>query len=51
MVGGADNGFEGVVGGKHENEWHGAFGAQNRKPSRPGSVSVWGVQVAKGLVE
>jgi hypothetical protein len=43
--------FEGAAGGECKNERRGAFGAQNQKPSCPGSVSVWGVQIAKGLVK
>jgi hypothetical protein len=31
--------------------WGGASGAQNRKLRRPGSVSVWGVQISMVLVE
>jgi hypothetical protein len=27
------------------------FGWQNRKPSRTGSVSVWGAQMTRGVVE
>jgi len=37
--------------GSGEIERGGAFGAQNRKPSRPGSVSVWGAQSVAGFVE
>jgi hypothetical protein len=42
--------FEVVVGGEHENGPGRAFGTQNRKPSRLGSVSVWGVQIVISLV-
>ena len=38
-----------VGGGSGKIEWGGAFGAQNRKLSRPGSVSVWGAQMAVGF--
>ena len=38
-----------VGGGSGKIEWGGVFGAQNRKLSRPGSVSVWGAQMAVGF--
>jgi len=43
--------FRTVGDGSGEIERCGAFGADNRKPSRPGSVSVWSVQVAMGFVK
>jgi hypothetical protein len=43
---GVDTEFEGTVGGERKNEQGRAFGVQNRKPCRLGSVSVWGVQIA-----
>jgi len=48
---GVDTEFECAVGGERENEWGMASGTQNRKPSCPGLVSVWGGQIARGLVE
>jgi hypothetical protein len=49
--GDVDAKFEGTVGVERKNERGEAFGAPNQKLSLGGSVSVWGVQVAKGLAE
>jgi len=40
-----------VGGGSGEIERRGAFGTQNRKPSRPGSIFVWGAQKNTGFVK
>ena len=40
-----------VGGGSGEIERRGAFGVQNRKPGRPGSMFVWGAQKNTGFVK